>query len=576
MEEVSLSGIVNIPVPSHFRMGNLFTDNNFEVPVYQRYYAWKHNEVEDFWNDLLDLVQGNRNGHFFGQLVTVKHDDVQEVIDGQQRLTTSSILLAVLRDIAADWNKNQHDVMSDNSSDMLRDIMRGVGQCLRGNDGERASLLLQKTGQSPDDDSDVRSFFNRLMRQTESNMVETAQTEPTKNLLNAYQTLKKLVLKEVKKSKLMTERVDELNRVYECFTRDFYVVIISALSNEDAFIIFETLNSRGKDLKASDIIKNHLMSISGNQISEANEKWQMMSSRLKDNSDRITRFIRTYWAARKRLVVESNLYRNLSQDLKTTNDAENFLDDLDNLVNLYDVLESPTSPKANREYFKNDVLSEQLDILNRLNVKLYYPIALALKMSGYAESDMVKVMNKVLSVFVRHRVIMNEGTNSLETGFSMIAEQIYSGQLNTVGAINQKMDEKLLKSNVQVEGNFKTLQREDSSRGQKKWTLMYLLSGLYEEELYQSVFIDDDYQLIHLDEENIQTDQLDAIGNWTLLEKSLANKFDQTTSLNDRTELFGKSKLIENRKLATQLPTWSMEMVNERQNHLAKLVTTVW
>ncbi|WP_257594039.1 hypothetical protein [Lactiplantibacillus plantarum] len=138
------------------------------------------------------------------------------------------------------------------------------------------------------------------------------------------------------------------------------------------------------------------------------------------------------------------------------------------------------------------------------------------------------------------------------------------------------MDEKLLKSNVQVEGNFKTLQREDSSRGQKKWTLMYLLSGLYEEELYQSVFIDDDYQLIHLDEENIQTDQLDAIGNWTLLEKSLANKFDQTTSLNDRTELLGKSKLIENRKLATHCQHGVMEMVNERQNHLAKLVTTVW
>ncbi|MQB58231.1 hypothetical protein DN449_10635 [Lactobacillus reuteri] len=154
-------------------------------------------------------------------------------------------------------------------------------------------------------------------------------------------------------------------------------------------------------------------------------------------------------------MVESNLYRNLSQDLKATNDAENFLDDLDNLVNLYDVLESPTSPKANREYFKNDVLSEQLDILNRLNVKLYYPIALALKMSGYAESDMVKVMNKVLSVFVRHRVIMNEGTNSLETGFSMIAEQIYSGQLNTVGAINQKMDEKLLKSNVKLKAILK-------------------------------------------------------------------------------------------------------------------------
>ncbi len=52
--------------------------------------------------------------------------------------------------------------MSDNSSDMLRDICAGVGQCLRGKTmvNERP-LLLQKTGQSPDDDSDVRSFFNR-------------------------------------------------------------------------------------------------------------------------------------------------------------------------------------------------------------------------------------------------------------------------------------------------------------------------------------------------------------------------------------------------------------------------------
>ncbi|WP_257594040.1 hypothetical protein [Lactiplantibacillus plantarum] len=83
---------------------------------------------------------------------------------------------------------------------------------------------------------------------------------------------------------------------------------------------------------------------------------------------------------------------------------KNFLDDLDNLVNLYDVLESggggPTSPKANREYFKNDVPFRTVGYLESVNVKLYYPIALALKMSGYAESDMVQVMNKVFYRFL--------------------------------------------------------------------------------------------------------------------------------------------------------------------------------
>ncbi len=571
-----MSGMVDIPVPSRFRMGNLFRDNNFEVPIYQRNYAWQRDEVTDFWNDLLDLVQGHRSGHFFGQLVTVKHEDVQEVIDGQQRLTTSSILLAVLRDIANDWNKNQRDNMSNDSSDMLRDIIRGVGKCLRGDNGERAALLLQKTGKDENDVTDIRTYFNRLMHQTDGQLVETASTEPTKNLLGAYRDLKNLVLAEVQSSSLMTERVNKLNQIFENFTDNFYVVIISALSNEDAFIIFETLNSRGKDLKASDIIKNHLMSISGDQITHANDQWKIVSSRLKDNSDRITRFIRTYWAARKRLVVESNLYRSLSQDLGTTNDAQVFLDDLDDLVGLYDVLESPMAPKANREYFKNSALLEQVDVLNRLSVKLYYPIELALKKGGYPEEDMLKVLNKVLSIFVRHRVVMNEGTNSLETGFARIAQQIYSGELNTVDSIIHQLDDKLLKPNAQVEGNFLTLQKEGSTRGQKKWTLMYLLSGLFDEDLYQSVFVDDDYQLVHIDEDKLTDEQQDAIGNWTLLEKKLISKYEKATDDDSKAELLRQSKLAENQELATKLSSWNFDKVNERQHRFARLVTTIW
>lgn len=568
--------MVDIPTPSRFRMGDLFEDNNFEVPIYQRNYAWQTDEVTDFWNDLLDLVQGQRSGHFFGQLVTVKHENIQQIIDGQQRLTTSSILLAVLRDIATDWNKNQRSNMSNDSSDMLRDIIRGVGKYVRGDNGERAALLLQKTGKDENDATDIRTYFNRLMHQTDGQIVETAATEPTKNLLDAYHNLKKLVLTEVQLSSLMTERVNKLNQIFENFTDNFYVVIISALSNEDAFIIFETLNSRGKDLKASDIIKNHLMSISGDQITRANDQWRIVSSRLKDDSDRITRFIRTYWAARKRLVVETNLYRSLSQDLSTMNDAQVFMDDLDDLVGLYAVLESPMSSKPNREYFKNSALLEQVDVLNRLGVKLYYPIELALNMSGYSEADMLKVLNKVVSIFIRHRIVMNEGTNSLETGFARVAQQIYSGELNTVDSIIRQLNDKLLKPNAQVEGNFLTLQKEGSTRGKKKWTLMYLLSGLFDEDLYQSVFVSDDYQLIHVDEDKLTDEQQDAIGNWTMLEKKLINKYESAADEDSKAEILRQSNLAENQEIATKLNSWSFDKVNERQRRFAKLVTTIW
>lgn len=75
--------LVEIPQPSRFRIGELFKDNNFVVPLYQRNYAWETNEIGDFWYDLLDLVEGKRNSHFFGQIVTFKNDDKdQEIIDG--------------------------------------------------------------------------------------------------------------------------------------------------------------------------------------------------------------------------------------------------------------------------------------------------------------------------------------------------------------------------------------------------------------------------------------------------------------------------------------------------------------
>lgn len=570
-----MTSLVAIPMPSRFRMGNLFTDNNFEIPEYQRNYAWKKNEVDDFWHDLVELTNGERNSHFFGQLVTFQNNSVvEEVIDGQQRLTTSSLFLSVLRDIANSWNSTKRDIMTDDSSDILRDIKRGVNKCLRGDlNGEPASLLLQKNDEDPE--NDTRTFFYQLTHQTETTSL-AAKTEPTKNLSSAYKTLRENIETDVSQFSNMTDRVNRLNHFYESFTEDFYIIMISAPKTEDAFIIFETLNSRGKDLKASDIIKNHLMYISSDDLSSVSHYWQKLSSKLNDNSDRLTRFIRTYWSARDRLVVKSNLYRSISQKVRTADDARKLLKDLDDLAPLYDVLENPLASKENQYFFSNELLMQQIDILNRLNVKLYYPIMLSLKKSGFDEEDMLKVITKIISVFVRHRMIMNEGTNKLEQGFADVAQKIYSGELSTVTRINQYIDEKLLKPKEQVVSNFLTLQREGGHSGQKKWTLTYLLSGLYDEDLYHSAFYDDNFKLVHLQESDIPKVHLNDIGNWTILEKKFADTFEKTSSTDKKIELLEQSSLPENQELALSLSSWTTNSVKERQKQLANQATLVW
>ncbi len=78
-------------------LGTLFSDNkNLAVPTYQRGYAWTNQEWEDFWNDLVEVLDENEDDHFLGQVVTNKLDSRDYVVDGQQRVTTSTMFLAVL------------------------------------------------------------------------------------------------------------------------------------------------------------------------------------------------------------------------------------------------------------------------------------------------------------------------------------------------------------------------------------------------------------------------------------------------------------------------------------------------
>ncbi|ANZ61094.1 DUF262 domain-containing protein [Secundilactobacillus paracollinoides] len=566
-----MQDFVDIPVPSRFRLGELFKDNNFKVPLYQRNFAWKKEEVDDFWNDLMDIVSGERSSHFFGQIVTFQNENhIQEIIDGQQRLTTSSLFLAVIRDVANELFESNRDHLMNASGDSLRDVMYNVKKYLRGEDNSMSSLMLQEDSEDPD--KSLSAFFIQLVHQGH----DVAETEPERKLVSAYKMLHQQIISAIKQEKTITDRVNLLKTIFECFTDRFYIVMISAPSQKDAFIIFETLNSRGKDLKASDMIKNHLMYVSGDSMKAANGLWNIISQRLKEDSNRITKFIRTYWAARSKLVTEAKLYRSLSQKIKTENDVKNFLEDLGHLVDLYAVLESPMSPKSNLEYFSNDLLLEKVDILNRLQVKLYYPVMLSMKIADFNEEEMLKVVNKLLSVFIRHRTIIHDGTNTLESGFSNVAEKIYSGELSSVQMINEWMDDNLLRTDDEVRSSFDTLKKDGGLRGAKKWTIVYLLSELYDEDLYEKAFDNDNYQLVHISENQVSSELLDYLGNWTMIEKTLKTEFDKAKSINEQQALLNKSDLTENHDIANLLPSWSDSAVRGRQDRLKKNVTVMW
>ncbi|WP_258115328.1 DUF262 domain-containing protein [Levilactobacillus yiduensis] len=579
-----MDSFVDIPQPSRFRIGGLFSDNNFVVPVYQQNYAWGQNEVEDFWEDLKDLIDGERSSHFFGQIVTYKNDrEEQEIIDGQQRLTTSTIFLAVIRDIAMAMYKEHFrgsvDEVNLDSGDDLRLISRQVDKIIRGEKGAQASLMVQQG-----EDASLQEYFFSLTHGSVAAREDRVTSDPMKNMQTAYHDMARKIQETLKQETNIGAQIEKLQSIYELFVNNFYLVMISAPSLQDAFTIFETLNSRGKDLKASDIIKNHLMSLMGNdRIHEANELWRNITAKLDTSSKRITRFIRTYWAAQYRIVSEAKLYRAVSDKVKDGNQAQAFLKNLDHSVDLYTVLESPVAPKAHAEFFDNAGITQRLDILSRMNVKLYYPIVMAMNHCDYSEKDILKVVNKIMSVFIRHRTIINDGTNKLETGFSEIAKNIWSLEYAGVDAIIDGMNQRLLKSDEATETAFSVLNKDGGLRGAKKWTLVYLLSELYAvhfddfvDGMYNKVFDDDNYQLVQISTAEEVGEYQTYIGNWTILEKNLvpsksADSLQMASQLN-------KSDLKGNQALAKQLQTeaWTIDAIKQRQNIFVNDVTLIW
>lgn len=579
-----MDSFVDIPQPAGFRISALFKDNNFKVPVYQRDYSWSNTEIDDFLSDLNDLVIGQQNSHFFGQIVTFRaENDRREIIDGQQRLTTSLIFLAAIRDQA-------NDMMNDNSNDTninfiknLVKITGAVDDDIRGDDPNPA-LIVQR---SSDGDEDTEKFFKDLTTNGSQVMNNKSNSIPIKNMQSAYKHMSEWIIKKLKEKKTIGERIEVLHNILKSFADGFYVVMISAPTRQDAFTIFETLNSRGKDLEASDIIKNHLMSISSGNLTEFNDSWRKISNQLNDNSDKITRFIRTYWAAKNKLVNKRKLYRSISDEVKTVNDANTFVEDLDNLVEVYNVLQSPTSPKKNREYFANQNITQQIDILNRLHVLLYYPVILAMVHINASDDDILKVMHKVISIFIRHRTVLGYGTNILETNFADIAHDIWNYKVQGLDNIIDELDNRLLKHDSEVHAKLLALQKEGGLRGAKKWTLVYLLAELYSNmysdfddgyKLYLKVFTDDDYELTHIKETDIDDDYKNYLGNWTIVEKNKNISISDEDDDNSIADKLAQSNLSANKQLSESIRNngWNLEQIKNRQTEFADNGIIVW
>ena len=385
------------------RKGNIYEilngNKQFLIPVYQRYYSWDIEQCKRLWNDIVEMQKKGKVGHFVGSIVNIAEQamptGVQKymIIDGQQRMTTLSLLLLALRDYAIN-NPEDTTINARRIDNMLLKNEYESGD-------ERYKLLLTET------DRDI------LMRLVEEKPIPD---DTRSKLLDNYKVFAgKIADKELQPAE-----------VYESIGKLQIVNITLDRSVDDAQAIFESLNSTGKELSESDLIRNYvLMGLEPTEQTYVYEHlWRPMELLfVYETQDSVMdRFFRDYLTMKitripkqDRVYEEFKLYH-LNCEFSTIREL---CQDLLTYAKYYTDMVFKRS--------SNPALKSLYEDINDLRMEVSYPFLLKVH-NDYAEGiiseDDLKLIIRLCISYVFRRSICDIPTNSLNKTFATLKNEI--------------------------------------------------------------------------------------------------------------------------------------------------------
>ncbi len=223
-------------------IGDIFSDEyRFTIPRYQRPYAWTTEQAGEMFDDLLAASTSKPSlddvdPYFLGSVVLVKAEDSPsaEVVDGQQRLTTLTILLSALREHVSTAFAVSLDARMFQKGDPIRKTIDQARLTLR----ERDQSFFTRNVQERVGIATIRSIATDLLPDSQRNLVQ-----------NSTMFLDRLAA-------LDRELCERLVRFVD---RQTYLVVVSTQDFESAYRIFTVLNERGLDLTHTDILKSEII-----------------------------------------------------------------------------------------------------------------------------------------------------------------------------------------------------------------------------------------------------------------------------------------------------------------------------
>ncbi|MCL2323893.1 MAG: DUF262 and DUF1524 domain-containing protein [Oscillospiraceae bacterium] len=534
----------------------------FVIPVYQRMYSWEKDQCERLWIDIIAMQKTGREGHFVGSIVNigekVQPTGVQKfmIIDGQQRLTTLTLLLIALRD----YIKSHSDVVDVNAQEITDTLL--INMYASGDD--RYKMYLTQNDR------------NALIKLIEHSPIEDGIKS---RLLENYdfftQQVKKNVLSPIE--------------VYQSIGKLQIVNITLDRGTDDPQAIFESLNSTGMDLKDSDLIRNHiLMGLDADtQIDVYRNIWRPTELLFdyEHQSEIMDNFFRDYLTMKLgRIPRKNEVYKEFKSYHNTNYEIpiRDLCDDIYRFAKYY----------ANMYFCRNNDADLKLlyEDMKEIRMEVAYPFLLKIHddcNNGLITIEDLKEIVKFCISYILRRAVCDIPTNSLNKTFATMKNDIrLNDYLNSVKASFILLDSyKEFPTDERFIASFISRDIYSMNRCRyiieqlENWNNKSVVSAknlTIEHIIPQNPNLSDNWKAALGEKWNeIQKKYLHTIGNLTL---TAYNAEMSDLSFEEKLNMDGgfKQSALRINKYVVMQSIWGEEQVKERAEKLSEIAKHVW
>ncbi|PRF47606.1 DUF262 domain-containing protein, partial [Burkholderia multivorans] len=376
--------------------------------------------------------------------------------------------------------------------------------------------------------------------------------------------------------------LERLQRLIEFLEHKVRVIMVMVPSQANAYVIFETLNDRGRDLSASDLLKNYLFGKAGNRLDEVQTKWNLMLGALEMHGGDavVITYIRQLWSATREVAREKELFSKIKDKIINVQTAVDFATELHERAGNYAAIinENDGSWDELGAEAKSIIRS-----LNLLKLERHRPALLAL-ICCFEKSECIKAMRLLLNGAVRYLIVTGAGGGTLESAYSDAARKIFTGEIKTATAFGKEL-QKIIPNDEAFKASFKT------ARSSKPFLARYYMTTLE-----RAVNGEENCELVP--NENVTAVNLEHVlpenpeENWPHVEPDVAAAYSKrlgnlailSTALN--TEIGNKGFEEKRKILATSqfkltngianYASWGPAEIDARQATLADLAVKAW